>query len=927
MGTPLGFLDGGGEVAGRIRARDWSGHPLGPPETWPEALRTALSLILNSPESMILAWGPDLHFFHNDAYAPLLGPRAAWAVGARFDEVWADAWVQAKPIIDEAMAGRSRRFVDLPWKLDTDRGSADTWWSFSYSRVLDAEGRPAGLFIFTNETTERVLADRRTELMVERQKNSLQQMPGFAAVLAGPEHVFTYVNDAYIAMAGRRDYLGRSVRDVFPDIAGQGFYELLDQAYLTGTPFTARGLPVDLAAGARVVDLLYQPVRDDHGKVSGLFVGGYDVTEAHRTSAALADSEARYRTLFNSVDEAFCIIEFVDGPNGPLTDYVLVEANDAFERHSGIPDGVGHRVSELVPDEYEGWVALYGEVLRTGRSIRFERTLEATGRFLELAAVRIDPAERRQVAVLFQDITARKRAETELRELNETLESQVEARTQERDRMWRLSRDLFVIVGRDGACKAANPTWERELGHAPDALLGAAFESLVEPDDRGEVRGCFEELLAGAPTVTFDCRMARADGEHRLITWTGVATDTGVYCTGRDITDQRRTEEALRQAQKMEAVGQLTGGLAHDFNNLLAGVSGALELIGTRVAQGRAGEVERYVDVAQGAARRAASLTHRLLAFSRRQTLDPRPTDANVLVAGMEELIRRTVGPAVTVEVVRASGLWPTLVDPPQLENALLNLCINARDAMPEGGRLTIETANSWLDATTARVHDLSPGQYVSLSVTDTGVGMAPDVIAKAFDPFFTTKPIGEGTGLGLSMIYGFAKQSGGQVRIYSEVGQGTTLRLHLPRHLGEAEPVDALAPLSAPPRAEAGETVLVVDDEPTVRLLVTEVLQDLGYAALEASDSAAGLRVLQSDARIDLLITDVGLPGGMNGRQMVDAARGRRADLKVLFITGYAENAVLNGGRLEPGMAVMTKPFVIETLAARIREMIARPR
>ena len=290
----------------------------------------------------------------------------------------------------------------------------------------------------------------------------------------------------------------------------------------------------------------------------------------------------------------------------------------------------------------------------------------------------------------------------------------------------------------------------------------------------------------------------------------------------------------------------------------------------------------------------------------------------------MEELIRRTVGPAIALEVVGASGLWPAVVDPSQLENALLNLCINARDAMPGGGRITIEPANKWLDERAARQHDMEQGQYLSLCVTDTGTGMTPEVIARAFDPFFTTKPMGEGTGLGLSMIYGFANQSGGQVRIYSEVGQGTTVCVYLPRHRGDTVEDGASAAVQEPPRAQQGETVLVVDDEPTVRMLVADVLQELGYTAIEAADSPGGLKILQSDARIDLLVTDVGLPGGMNGRQMADAARVVRPGLKVLFITGYAENAVLGNGQLGPGMQVMTKPFPVETMAARIREMIA---
>jgi signal transduction histidine kinase len=391
-----------------------------------------------------------------------------------------------------------------------------------------------------------------------------------------------------------------------------------------------------------------------------------------------------------------------------------------------------------------------------------------------------------------------------------------------------------------------------------------------------------------------------------------------------EMDEREKAEAALRQAQKMEAVGQLTGGLAHDFNNMLAGISGSLDLMRTRLGQGRINDLERYIEAAQGASKRAASLTHRLLAFSRRQTLDPKPTDVNHLIGDMEELIRRTVGPEIKVEVAGEASAWTILVDPNQLENALLNLCINSRDAMPDSGLLKIETANCWLDPRGARERDLPPGQYVMVSVSDTGSGMPPDVVARAFDPFYTTKPIGMGTGLGLSMVFGFARQSGGQARIYSELGRGTMICLYLPRHFSAVEAEDIPAEGLTAPRAEQGETVLVVDDEPTVRMLVVDVLNDCGYTAIESPDGAGGLRVLQSDARVDLLITDVGLPNGMNGRQMVDAARVVRPDLKVLFITGYAENARVGNGQLERGMHVLTKPFAIETLASRIKELIA---
>ncbi len=386
----------------------------------------------------------------------------------------------------------------------------------------------------------------------------------------------------------------------------------------------------------------------------------------------------------------------------------------------------------------------------------------------------------------------------------------------------------------------------------------------------------------------------------------------------------QQTEAALRQSQKMEAVGQLTGGLAHDFNNLLTGVMGNLELLGTRVAQQRYEDLDRYVEAAESAAKRAAALTHRLLAFSRRQTLDPKPTQINRLVAGLEDLVHRTVGPGILLETIMADDLWTILVDASQLENALLNLCINARDAMPDGGRIVIETANRFLGPDEARQQDLTTGQYVCLSVGDTGTGMAPDVIAKAFDPFYTTKPIGQGTGLGLSMIYGFARQSGGQVRIQSEIGRGTTVSLYLPRHLGDEEAMPLQPQPAAGPGIGREATVLVIDDEPAVRMLVAEVLEDLGCRALEAADGPAGLKLLRSEARIDLLVTDVGLPGGLNGRQVADAARAVRPGLSVLFITGYAENAVIGDGRLEPGLHVVAKPFSLGLLTKRIRDLLA---
>lgn len=389
--------------------------------------------------------------------------------------------------------------------------------------------------------------------------------------------------------------------------------------------------------------------------------------------------------------------------------------------------------------------------------------------------------------------------------------------------------------------------------------------------------------------------------------------------------ERQKIAAALAQAQKMEAVGQLTGGLAHDFNNMLTGIAGSLELLQARLAQGRIEQLGRYIGMAQHGAQRAAALTERLLAFSRRQTLDPKSSNLNTLVSGMTELIRSTVGPGITIETVLQKDLWLTLCDPHQLENALLNLCINARDAMPDGGQLTIETENTHLTAAQASaLPEARPGDFAVLCVTDAGCGMPPEITARVFDPFFTTKPLGQGTGLGLSMVYGFVQQSGGHVQISSAVGRGTTVRLYLPRYDGVEQASRREGAAAAPAQATAQGTVLVVDDEPSVRMLISEVLTDLGYAAQVAWDGPSALQTLSSLAEVDLLVTDVGMPGGINGRQLADAAREQRPGLKVLFITGYADTILSSKGLLGTGMAVMTKPFAISDFAAKIRTLVA---
>ncbi|KTT52003.1 histidine kinase [Pseudomonas oryzihabitans] len=502
------------------------------------------------------------------------------------------------------------------------------------------------------------------------------------------------------------------------------------------------------------------------------------------------------------------------------------------------------------------------------------------------------------------------------------LGEQVTLRTRQRDLIWQASPDLICTANLEGQLLDLNPAWTSTLGWSEEELRREPFMAFVHVDDRARTESALERLEAGEPVFGFENRYRHRDGGYRWFSWNAVLQDGLVYASVREITAIREQQEALRQAeeqlrqsQKMEAVGQLTGGIAHDFNNLLTGVIGSLDMLSLRLDQGRFTDLQRYASAAKGAAERAAALTQRLLAFSRRQALDPTATHANDLVRGMEELICRSVGAPIRIHTELAEDLHLTQCDPHQLENALLNLCINARDAMPDGGVLRIVTANRRLNEAQAAALELPVGDYVTLAVLDTGSGMPPEVLARAFDPFFTTKPVGMGTGLGLSMIYGFAKQSGGLAHIASTPGSGTTVTLYLPR-------LAAVAPLPVAPRPAAltrypaGLTVLVVDDEPLVRTLVDDALREHRIQTLEATDATTALRVLESATPLDLLIADVGLPGGLSGCQLAALAKERRPDLKILLITGYAETQLTDTAA---DVAVLAKPFTLERLLAQI--------
>jgi PAS domain S-box-containing protein len=758
-----------------------------------------------------------------------------------------------------------------------------------------------------------------------------------------PDNPIIFVNNAFSKLTGysHEEIIGRNCRFLQGPETEPGDVAKIRDAIERRAPIEIELLNHKKSGELFWNRLLISPVFDRDGALTYFFASQFDVTLEREKltdlSKALRNREQMLDALVRSSSEVRYRVSADWGS-------MLQLAGGDF-----LADTTGnnpHWLKEYIPQDARHAVrAEIDRAIRTKTTFALEHQVIAADSSVGWVSSRAVPMfdDQGEVTEWYgaaTDITHRKQAEFAARDRTLSLQTEVADRTAQ----MRLYGDIVQsstapICAFDNAYRliafnaAHSDEFFRIFGHR--VQLGEVFPDLFPPEQAAIMREFMTRALKGETyTVTEefgDPNLAKPvwevsysplrDAEGRVI---------GAFHLAKDISERLRTEaelaetqDALRQSQKMEAVGQLTGGLAHDFNNLLAGISGSLELMQSRIQQGRFKDVERYMAAAQGASKRAAALTHRLLAFSRRQTLDPKPTNVNRLILGMQEMIQRTVGPNIPIEVVGASSVWPALVDPSQLENVLLNLCINARDAMPDGGQIMVETSNRRMDGRAARQHDMPEGQYTTLSVTDTGTGMSPEVIARVFEPFYTTKPIGQGTGLGLSMIYGFAQQSGGQVRIYSEVGKGTTVTIYLPRHLGAVEDEDVTEQGAKLPRSEQGETVLIVDDEPTVRMLVTDILEDLGYTAIEAGASVAGLKVLQSDVRIDLLVTDVGLPGGMNGRQMADAARVARPDLKVLFITGYAENAVLGHGQLDPGMAVLTKPFAIETMAARIRSII----
>jgi PAS domain S-box-containing protein len=823
------FLAEGGEMGTRMRAYDWTNTPLGDPSGWPTPLKTIVGVVLSSKFPMFLTWGPDLTFLYNDGYIDVLGAKHPDALGRRFEDIWAEIWPNISPLVERAMAGESTYWENLPLTMRRKGYEEQTWFTFSYSPLRGEEGTVCGMFCTCIETTAALLAERRQVEEAERLRRLFDRAPSFIAVLRGPQHCFELANDAYMNLVGKRDLVGRTVREALPEVAGQGFFELLDQVYQSGEAFTGHALRINIRSTPdaepeeRLVDFVYQPMPGPAGDVDGIFVEGYDVTARHVAEAQLRESEERFRLIADSAPVPMWVTKldrrrgFVNIAYAEFLGVSYEEAIDYDWRSRIHPEDIDRIVAEsLVGEATLKPFVLEGRYLRADGEWRWLRS-ESQPRWGP-------QGEHVGFIGVAHDVTEAKAAEAALREMNEMLEERVAGRT---------------------------------------ADLRAALERL------------------------------RAEVEER-----------------------ERAEEALRQAQKMEAVGQLTGGIAHDFNNLLTPIMGGLEMIARQVEDPR---LKRIAEAALESSRRGAKLTGQLLAFSRIQRISMTPISVNAVIDNMRHIMGHTIGTSIKIRTELDERPAYAVCDMNQLENAILNLAINARDAMPDGGVLTISTGRS----TQAAGPDLEEGEYAIVTVADTGHGMSPEVMARAMEPFFSTKALGKGTGLGLAQVYGIAHQSGGTVRIESEEGVGTSVHIVLPLADGPADAgtSDPDVPPSERPSAERA-CILIIDDDPDVRDFLAETLEGLGHAVDVSEGAEQGLARIEETVP-DLVLLDFAMPG-MNGAQAARRIRGKRPGLPIIFVTGYAESEQLEAA-LGPDVSVLRKPFGVDELVAVIAENLER--
>ncbi|WKB55465.1 PAS domain-containing protein [Eleftheria terrae] len=960
------FERAGGAMAALMAGHDWAATPLGPPSGWPPSLKTLVGVMLASTQPMFMAWGPGQVWLYNDAFVPILGRKHPAALGQPALQVWGEAREALQPLFDRVFSGEAVHMEDFSLMLDRHGRLEEAHFAFSYTPARDEQGEVAGLFGACIETTRQVLADRRQAAAQERQRRLFQQAPGFIAILHGPQHIFEFVNDAYTRLVGHRDLIGRSVRDAFPDVAGQGFFELLDQVYATGRRYIAAQVPVrfrgaDAVPDEHYLDFIYEPILDETGRVEGIFVEGHDVTEAcqaqaelranERRQALLVELDDRFRDLSEPADLSFAAAELLGrslgvsragyGTIDPVAETVVIERDWNAPGIRSLA-GVLHLrdYGSYIEDLKRGETVVFADAEQDPRTQANAAALKAISAqsvvnmpvteqrglvallYLNHAAPRTWSTEElgfiRQVAERTRTAVARRRAEKDLLALTASLERQVAERTAERDRVWQNSRDLLVVVGADGILRAVNPAWTAILGHEPHEVVGRSFLEFVWPEDAVRTQGGLDEAAHDSDLTDFENRYRHRDGTPRWISWHTAAEGELVFAYGRDVTAQKaqaralqQAEEALRQSQKLEAMGQLTGGVAHDFNNLLAVVSNNLYL--HRRLSPACHDSPQLAAIAR-ATETGARLTRQLLAFARRQAIRPEAILLQRELPELREVLQATLGGQVEMRLEVAPDTPALKADRSELELAIINLAMNSRDAMPEGGVLSIRVRPVAGAATDG------PG-LIAIEVADTGHGIAPELLSRVFEPFFTTKEPGRGTGLGLSQVYGFASQAGGRLEIASEPGVSTTVTLLLPA-TGEA--------VAAPPAARTGHaarlqaSILLVEDNPEVGTTTRELLEAAGCAVLHLGNGEqARAHLLSPQGRgVDLVLSDLVMPGPVSGVALARWVGESRPGLPVLLATGYSREMAV---ATEQGYTVLQKPVTPQALIDAVRTALRR--
>ena len=852
------FLTGGGQVRDLIAEFDWSSTALGPIEDWAAVTKTTVALILQSPVPIVTLWGDAGVMIYNDGYGRFAGGRHPQILGTKVLDAWPEAADWNRGIMAKVFHGAETLSVqDQLLELERHGRAEPVWMNLDYSPIVDDDGAIVGVIAIVVETTGKVRAEQRLSGEWERLRGMFDAAPGFIALLEGPHHRFVMANPSYEKLVGR-PVVGKTVREALPEVADQGFIELLDNVAKSGEPLIGRAVPVRLGeteAQEKFVDFVYQPMLGEQGERIGIFVQGYDVTDHKRAEALrivhnrVLELAIEEKPLEVTLESLVHIVE-ENSTSGVIASILLLDREGKRLIHGAAPN---------LPDEYNAAI----DGLEIGPDVGSCGTAAYTGQ-----------------AVFVTDIAT--------------------------DEKWKDYRDLAAAHGL-AAC------WSIPIVSGTGQVLGTFAMYHGEP--REPVAGDLElvDLITRSASIV----ISRKQAESAL----RELNETLEARVVQEIGERRAAEVALQQAQKMESIGKLTGGVAHDFNNLLQIISGNLQLLQAELPPNP--KSERRITNAMAGVQRGAKLASQLLAFGRRQPLEPKVVNIGRLVAGMEDLIRRSIGEGIEMETVVSPNLWNAFADPTQVENAILNLAINARDAMDGIGKLTIEVKNAHLDVGYSTQNpEVEAGQYVMLAVSDTGSGMSAELIERVFEPFFTTKAEGKGSGLGLSMVYGFTKQSGGHVKIYSEVGEGTTVRLYLPRVL---ENEDAM---TGPERVEVGggsETILVVEDDAEVRSTVTDLLRELGYKVLTAKDASSAVPILESGVKIDLLFTDVVMPGPVRSPELARKAKQRLPNVAILFTSGYTDDAIVHGGRLDPGINLLAKPYSRQALASRIRDALQR--